>query len=274
MLLFCFLIPIVDVMGGVPPATSNFIYSRAPMPPQNRTYFQGTLRHTATSLKGIFSIKGSPCVYNSECDNCMNGHSQSCIANRCQCLPISDHGEEANSYLVYRTLKNSNVDCIETIDNNPLLVYFDRGYKRCMADNVIETTTKPCFYHERYKSIVDGKLYCLNALDRIDMICTENKMCQDALNTTSVVGFCINGICHVKSVIDFNNYLLSDTSCSDTEDQYCREIIYDQVPTSHERHLDCSKKCLAEQGKSGLASSVENKCLCFKAVYQPPSLIK
>ena len=260
--------------GGYPPFVSNgIIFSRAPNHPQNISYFRAPILYNSKS-ENIYDVNGAPCVYNSECTTCTYGYSQSCIGNRCQCLPIADHGIEVQNYPTYQMLKNNVIDCVQHTNNNPLLIYFDKGYKRCMTDTLIDTSEAACFYHDRYRSIVDNRLYCLNALERIDMICTENKMCQDALNTTETIGLCMDGICHVRSINDLANYILSEFNCSDSETTYCKELSYKYTPATNERHIACSNQCLREQGKSGIASTSKNDCMCFKSSQFPPTRVK
>ena len=211
---------------------------------------------------------GSFCVYHSECSGCDVGYSQRCLSNRCQCLPV---GFSAKNGFMSHLL-----DCIVTQDKKEgisQLVYYDSGIHSCMVDYLKNSTkTDFCDYHYKLKSLADGRIYCLNAIDPFDMVCTENRMCQEAIDNKEFVGFCINGICHAMSTNNYEETIKSIEDCASGFTEYCLERNYTYVEATQKRQMFCSNRCLELTNVSGIAASYRDTCQCFHPVHTTPDL--
>ena len=207
-----------------------------------------------------FLILGEFCVYHSECSGCDVGYSQRCVANRCQCLAGMTHVANPNSIPGMTTSK-----CILKTHSNPTLVYYDYGNQNCVVEKPKDAPmTKNCSSDIYYNmtSIVDRESYCLNALDMIDTICYDNKMCQDSLGTDKMVGLCYNGICHVMSVVSLESYILNESSCNSKILTNCEELEHQHIHISHDRIIACDEECKTKKQR-GVPSRVNNECHCF-----------
>lgn len=202
---------------------------------------------------------GKLCVYHSECTGCGSGYSQQCIANRCQCVSIATQCDDELT-----PHPKSYIDCILYHKANAALVYYDKGFQKCIIDKYKSETTTTCGSHHIITSAVDGERYCLNAIDPIDMICYDNQMCQDALKTNETVGLCYSGLCHAMSTSNLTDYVIKTPSCHSDYHSYCREMNYSFNRVTHGRNAQCSIECKERFGVGGIAAAYSKNCQCFK----------